>query len=1089
MKFELTAQDVFTQNPSPPAPTAAAFSKYGDIPVSYHTGVPNISIPLYTITEGDISIPISLSYHSSGIKVNETASWVGLGWSLNAGGAITRSVQGIPDEGLGSPVSGKGWYQDENLDVIGKGGLTALLESTPCITNPNDAQGVGPGPCRQEYDKVIDKKLDTEPDVFSFNINGYTGKFFFDENRVAHLQPKQDIKITPTYDVSAREFTSWKITTPDGMRYYFGGVTATENTFSGYAAIPNTNDFRNLTSTTWYLTKVENVNATKSITFNYETEEYSYTNRPSHTATLKKNPSSIQGNLQNILSFLNFSLVKGKRLSSISTSSGLVSVDFIANTIRTDLSGHNFSAYNSEGSSLDTLRTRSGEEIKEFTFSYDYFVGDSTDTNEIPPSINDVDLRRLKLLSIQERGKKNATAPFETKPRHEFSYEESTIFPRRLSLARDYWGYFNGKMGNSGLIFYTDVIGDYTNLTSGLLADRDPVIGFMKAGILKQITYPTGGYSEFEYEAHKLLPSSSTIYGGLRIKKISNYSSPGVVATVKEFTYPQGILHIPDPRNNSRVISFEPGKDNQIGTTIQHTFGSVVNSEPNVPLSASLGYHVGYSIIEVSTISHSNPTVTNGKIRYSFYNPNPVAFVQNQYPSVPSEFNPIHGKQYQEIVYTDSGNVILEKTNNYFTDFSNIIKARRVVQNDDFILFRDYDIKIGRTSVVLEKMVTDGVVSSKSYEYSPKHNLPVKETVINTDGTSYITETDYNFDLLPSCSYSGVDSCKANYILATNALRQEAWNNSTIVIDIDNEQDVTVACDTSLAAYSAGSLVYLACNTETSNYFYNNVQGIETTYNQCVAQVSADYEACLDEAINSVNTEDQALARSIRSNWRFPTEQRVFEETTQIGGYRTKYVQNEHDHLIPSELYKYETTGTGGNWQLRNSISFNSQNMPSEQLAFAGQPNAFLWGYGHTRPTAQTLNASENEVAYTSFEMKNEVSEVENGGWILNDPSSIITTSESETMVWPNTNYNGTWVIETSSGGNATINIDLQVLPQSSNCAELVITSSTYNQTFSIQSGSVDFTISLVVIILEGSFRIQPPFSSSETSVFISKLV
>jgi len=47
-----------------PSPTAASLGKYSDIPVSYHTGVPNISVPLYTVTEGDLQLPISLSYHA-----------------------------------------------------------------------------------------------------------------------------------------------------------------------------------------------------------------------------------------------------------------------------------------------------------------------------------------------------------------------------------------------------------------------------------------------------------------------------------------------------------------------------------------------------------------------------------------------------------------------------------------------------------------------------------------------------------------------------------------------------------------------------------------------------------------------------------------------------------------------------------------------------------------------------------------------------------------------------------------------------------------------------------------------------------------
>src|SRR5205814_9364412 len=65
------------------SPTAASLGKYADIPVNYHTGIPDISIPIYSVKEGPLSLPISLSYHASGLKVMETAGWVGVGWSLN----------------------------------------------------------------------------------------------------------------------------------------------------------------------------------------------------------------------------------------------------------------------------------------------------------------------------------------------------------------------------------------------------------------------------------------------------------------------------------------------------------------------------------------------------------------------------------------------------------------------------------------------------------------------------------------------------------------------------------------------------------------------------------------------------------------------------------------------------------------------------------------------------------------------------------------------------------------------------------------------------------------------------------------------
>src|SRR5258706_8838150 len=57
----------------PTSPEAALLGRFGDIPIGYYTGTAGISIPLYTIREGSLEIPVTLSYHSSGIKVEDQA--------------------------------------------------------------------------------------------------------------------------------------------------------------------------------------------------------------------------------------------------------------------------------------------------------------------------------------------------------------------------------------------------------------------------------------------------------------------------------------------------------------------------------------------------------------------------------------------------------------------------------------------------------------------------------------------------------------------------------------------------------------------------------------------------------------------------------------------------------------------------------------------------------------------------------------------------------------------------------------------------------------------------------------------------------
>ena len=83
---------VYSQNPQgdyatnkysiiPPAPEVANLSNFSDISVSPFTGQPNIEIPIYTIQEGALSIPISLSYRGGGVKLYELPGIIGKGWS------------------------------------------------------------------------------------------------------------------------------------------------------------------------------------------------------------------------------------------------------------------------------------------------------------------------------------------------------------------------------------------------------------------------------------------------------------------------------------------------------------------------------------------------------------------------------------------------------------------------------------------------------------------------------------------------------------------------------------------------------------------------------------------------------------------------------------------------------------------------------------------------------------------------------------------------------------------------------------------------------------------------------------------------
>jgi hypothetical protein len=81
-------------------PTAPEFSSFEPADttdmVNLLTGDMVHNIPLLEVPGPSGGYPLSLSYHA-GIKLDQEASWVGLGWTLNPG-AITRSVSGFADD-------------------------------------------------------------------------------------------------------------------------------------------------------------------------------------------------------------------------------------------------------------------------------------------------------------------------------------------------------------------------------------------------------------------------------------------------------------------------------------------------------------------------------------------------------------------------------------------------------------------------------------------------------------------------------------------------------------------------------------------------------------------------------------------------------------------------------------------------------------------------------------------------------------------------------------------------------------------------------------------------------------------------------
>jgi hypothetical protein len=96
--------------------------------VNKFTGDFTYNIPIIEVPGPQGSTyPLSLSYHS-GANVEEEASWVGYGWTLNPG-AINRSTRGFPDDFSGSNVTYWNKTPKNWTVTTGVGGATELFGS------------------------------------------------------------------------------------------------------------------------------------------------------------------------------------------------------------------------------------------------------------------------------------------------------------------------------------------------------------------------------------------------------------------------------------------------------------------------------------------------------------------------------------------------------------------------------------------------------------------------------------------------------------------------------------------------------------------------------------------------------------------------------------------------------------------------------------------------------------------------------------------------------------------------------------------------------------------------------------------------
>ena len=527
LSISLNAQP-YTQYENITLPQVNNLFRFSDTETALFTGRLLFSIPLYQISDPDFHILISISYNSEGFKPRKASGYVGYNWFLNAGGCITREINGYPDDGFRGLNTSVPPFQE-----IG------MLTYTRC--NKYKAEDVF-----QYADSIIkncqsdkgcncplyctDYDIDYQPDYFHFNFCGYQGTFIINNAGEPTIIEGDFVKIDlsglkdlfyplkDSIEVPIPDSTSSiTLKTLDGYTYVFGGNLSS----LGYSiALKDTHNRIKQCSppiNSWNLTKIIAPNG-RSILFHYKpfqannindniwifTEFYDFY----HSSDISNNPIS---------NHTACAMTKDCILDSISVSGKYPLSIVFNNQIEANKHyGHPHYSLCTRDYQLCNIQVLyKSRQIRKIDFSYEYKTHYYQNTDNYFDS-----WRFLMSINISGEG------------RYQFDYINNYSYPSLYSLnpyyddVADLWGYWK----------------------------TDPT-----QGQLKEVSFPTGGKQLFQYSTHQYsqkleyhlyendvvlnLKEENKSIGGCRIAKIQTYNKNNDIIETKEFIYTNGIFY------------------------------------------------------------------------------------------------------------------------------------------------------------------------------------------------------------------------------------------------------------------------------------------------------------------------------------------------------------------------------------------------------------------------------------------------------------------------------------------------------------------------------------------------------------------
>ena len=461
LPFTILAQGFLNRQVDLRPPNIASFERYGNTALNYSTGSVNPIIPLINLQVDDnLTINIKVEYNNNGLKPDEIPSWVGNGWNLMVGGYISQTSKGLNDFGT------NGMY-------------------LPSIRGLLDRYLLGQMDEPEAYyylHKVVDEGwYDTQPDAFTLNLLGESIPFFFKGTQIILVKHK-NYKIT---------FENGNFTVIDDKGYSYLFEDKITSAGSYYDEPTTSPDAYNAIGQHWYLTKIMTP-AGIDVAFEYQ-PDINYTLRT--VRNIYQMGSDGNCGLRSKSPYLTTTDVTVSQLA-IKRIIWKNRVLTFTTSPRQDING---------GAALTRIQlvNEQGQAIDDVEFIYNN--GNRLELSQV--LINDPKTKNaVKKYAFEYYSSMQPGVPIK-------ATDVPLITSSNRCYSLDHWGFYNARNGTQDGIprlDYSTFVPIYTNNSVGVFGtdDKSADGAASQTGMLRRIYYPTGGYTEFEYEPNVVFYSN-----------------------------------------------------------------------------------------------------------------------------------------------------------------------------------------------------------------------------------------------------------------------------------------------------------------------------------------------------------------------------------------------------------------------------------------------------------------------------------------------------------------------------------------------------------------------------------------------------